>query len=214
MSNPSETATPPRRHRRGRKWVRPDVQIRIILLTLSVATIVLAINFQLDLLALARLEQNPATTVDGLLDQARGAILRQLLLSVGVAVPLAIWVGAIHAFKFCGPIFCFRRYFQGLIEGRWDRPCTLRAEDDLQDVKESINVSLDAIRGRIRSQQDLLKRVRPLIQGVSEAEGILREIEREEAEFSRRFADGNPALAAEVAATEAACADRAVPTTA
>jgi hypothetical protein len=179
--------------------VRPDVQIRIILLTLSVATIVLAINFQLNLLALAGLERSPATTIDGLIDQARSGILRQLFLSVGFAVPLAIWVGAIHAFKFCGPIFSFRRYFQGLIEGRWDQPCTLRSGDDLQDVKESINASLDAIRRTIRSQQDLLRRVRPLIQAASEAPGgpssaeeILREMEREEEEFLRRFTGGSP----------------------
>ena len=178
--------------------MRPDVQIRIILLTLSVATIVLAINFQLDLLALASLERNPATTVGGVLDQARAAILRQLFLAVALAVPLAIWVGAIHAFKFCGPIFCFRRYFQGLIDGRWDRPCTLRAEDDLQDVKESINASMDSIRRTIRSQQDLLRKTRPLIEaavenplGRSGAEEVLREIYREEEEFLRRFGDGN-----------------------
>jgi hypothetical protein len=182
--------------------------MRIILLTLSVATIVLAINFQLDLLALASLERNPATTVDGLLDQTRGAILRQLFLSAGLAVPLAVWVGAIHAFRFCGPIFSFRRYFQGLCEGRWDQPCTLRAGDDLQDVKESINKALDAVRGRLLSQQDLLRRVRPLLQAAPEAsqgidaEDILREIEREEAELSRRFPDRGPLPPARVATAE------------
>jgi len=201
--------------------VRPDVQIRIILLTLSVATIVLAINFQLDLLALASLERNPATTVDGVLDQTRSAILRQLLVSVALAVPLAIWVGAIHAFKFCGPIFAFRRYFKGLIEGRWDQPCTLRAGDDLQDVKESINASLDAIRRTIRSQQDLLRKVRPFIQAASEAPGglsgaeeILRQMEREEEEFLRRFTDGSPPSPPREASVVAAEDRVATPTTA
>jgi hypothetical protein len=194
MSNPGESEAA--HVRRRRKWIRPDVQVRIILLTLSVAIIVLAINFQLDLLALASLERSPATTVDGLAGVARSAILRQLLLSVLLAVPLAIWVGAIHAFRFCGPIFRFRRYFQELIEGRWDRPCTLRIEDDLQDVKDSINASLDEIRLRLRSHHDFLRRVRPLVQAAveathgSEAEDILREIEREEAELSRRFPGG------------------------
>ena len=212
MSNPGTKPPSPRPYRRRRKWVRSDIQLKIILMTLSVATIVLAINFQMNLFALSSIQGHPETSIDGVFHQINGSLLRQLLLSFCLVVPLSIWVGAIYAFKFCGPIYRFRGYFQELLEGRWDQPCTLRAGDDLQDVKDSINAAIEVFGKRIRSQNEVLKKVRPVLEASSEApekrrtiEEIIHQIEREETEFSRRFGGVESALPSELVRDKVAC---------
>src|SRR5262245_25529165 len=113
---------PLRTYKRRKKWVKPDLQLKIMLMTLSVATIVLAINFQLILLGLSRVHGHPAPTIDGTLDLIRSSLLKEFLIACGLVVPLCVWVGAVYAFKFCGPIYRFRLFFQELAAGRWDPP--------------------------------------------------------------------------------------------
>lgn len=195
--------TQPMKNRRRRKWIRPDLQLKIILLTLFVTTLVLITNFQLSLSGLWLLHKNAVMTVEGVLQQVQTLLLKEFLLSVAIAVPLSVSVGLIYAFKFCGPIYRFKKYFNDLKEGRWDQPCTLRKGDDLQDVNEAINGALDILREKVRAQHQVLQETRAVLAEPSVpfpdrslVQDLLRRIDAQEADFTRRLGAGKTAGAA------------------
>ena|SRR2546425_11168363 len=210
MSDTGKKQFPARAYKRRTKWIKPDLQLKIMLMTLSVATIVLSINFQLNLLGLSRIHGHPAPTIDGTLELVRSSLLRQFVFACCLVAPLSIWVGAVYAFKFCGPIYRFRRFFEELAAGRWDPPCRLRKGDDLQDVKDSINACLDLMKERLQKQHELLGTAREALGSPSALREepkvlvLLGEIDREAAEFDKRFGGGS-AIAAPTAAELAGC---------
>jgi hypothetical protein len=198
MSDDGEKQSPARAYKRRTKWVKPELQLKIVLMTLSVATIVLVINFQLNLLGLSRIHGYPASTIDGTLDLIRSSLLKQFLIACCLVVPLSIWVGAVYAFKFCGPIYRFRLFFRELAQGRWDPPCRLRKGDDLQDVKDSINACLDLMKERLKRQHELLGKAREALASPSTEVGeghdvqvLLSKMDQEAAEFEKRFGGGS-----------------------
>lgn len=200
MTGPGEPASK-KRPKRCRKLVRPDLQIRITLMTLSVCTVVLAVGFQLNLLDLSALHNAPPRTVAGALGQVKSLLLENLILCFLAVVALSVWTGFIYSFKFCGPLYRFQRFFEDGVEGRWDRPCNLRRGDDLQDMKDAINAFQAVLVDRIHRQDRLLRRSLPLIERAGdepadpgEIRALIEEITRESAETERRLGPPEPAV--------------------
>lgn len=195
MSETGAQPTSPRAHRRRKRWVRGDLQLKIILTVLSVAVVVLALNYQLNLIALGRLCENPPPATGQLLEQASHFLAKHFIISAIVLAMLSIWVGTFFAFKFCGPIYRFRKFFLDYLDQPWGHPCTLRKGDDLQDVKDSINAAMSMIHRRLRIQHELLERSRATLlaslEGTQERREIrklLDQLEEERIEFQARFA--------------------------
>ncbi len=129
------------KNRRKKKLIRVDLQLKIVFVTLLVTCLVLLINFQLSLAALWSLAEGipQYTSSDLIVAELKRVLYQKFLLSVGVGVPFAASVGILYSFKFCGPIHRFKIYFGELVNGSWRRPCTLRAGDDLTDIRDAIN---------------------------------------------------------------------------
>ena len=157
--------------RRKRKLVRMELQLKVVFVTLFVASLVLLINFQLSLASLWSLSSRltGATSIASALEELRRSLIGKFLISVGIAVPLAAAVGILYSFRFCGPIYRFKKYFKELLTGRWDTRCFLRQGDDLQDVCESIRLAMDSV-------QQFLRENRAIVDGLTQlgAEGGLR----------------------------------------
>ena len=145
--------------RRRKKLVRLDVQVRVILIALCVASLVLLVNFYLTFMTIT----NGSAAVTGpvavrlLLDNLRHSILNQFLISIGLSIPLAIGIGVLYSFRFAGPIYRFKKYFTELATGRWNVRCSLRQGDDLQDVCDAINAALDPMRKALEESHGILK---------------------------------------------------------
>jgi methyl-accepting chemotaxis protein len=215
----SQSAT---KNRRRKKLIRLDLQLKIVFITLFVASLVLLINFQLTLSGLWSISSqlNENTNVNQLLESIKISTIRKFLFSVAMAVPLAGFVGILYSFKFCGPIYKFKKYFTELSTGRWDDRCMLRQGDDLQDVAQSINEGIETLRDRIREDHEILSDVRTFLSNAvftldNESQELLAKIrERIDAEqkcFDERFPAGNvakhepePAQQAEAPVTTAA----------
>jgi hypothetical protein len=148
-------------NRRRKKLIRLDLQLKIVFIMLFVTSIVLLINFQLTLVGILGLDSQFGNNAQSkvVLDSIRQMMLLRFLISAGLAVPLAASVGILYSFKFCGPIYRFKKYFTDLVNGRWDQRCSLRKDDDLKDVCASINCGIDVFRGHIRSSHGLLQEV-------------------------------------------------------
>ena len=145
-------------NRRKKKLIRLDIQLKVAFVALFVACLVLLIHFQLGIAGLWNLSNkiSAGTSADVALEMARSLFISKFVLSLVVAVPLAISVGVIYSFKFSGPVYRFKKHFVDLVSGRWDEPMVLRTGDDLMDVCEAINGGLDLLRGRLRASQELL----------------------------------------------------------
>jgi len=196
--NDNKTPSGARNRRRG-TWARPDLQLKIILMTLCMGVLVLLINYQLNSFGLVGIRNNPALTFAEMFQEVRSCLFNQMIVSFCLVVPVSIWIGAIYAFKFCGPIYRFKRFFDGHLDGQWDKPCSLRKGDDLHDLKDSINAAMKVIHQKIRRQNDLLMDVRTVLEDPSasmESDGksldLIQRIDTESADFADRFADSEP----------------------
>jgi len=134
-------------------------------------------------------------------------------LGVSVAAGILISISAAFAyFGVAGPIYRFRTYFEGLVRGRWDRPCTLREAAPLQDVNTQINAGLDALRGTLTRQNDLLHEVRTWIvrhsDGSDEHRAMLEKIDASCADFAQRMGGEESGATSSLAEAEAELASK------
>ncbi|MBI4600522.1 MAG: hypothetical protein HY721_01040, partial [Planctomycetes bacterium] len=143
-------------NRRKKQFVRFDVQLKVVLIALFVASFVLLIHFQLALSSFLSLSDrlSAATSIAAALEILRQELIRRFFLAFAIAIPLAVSVGVIYSFKFSGPVYRFKRYFTDLAGGRWDAPLALRKTDDLQDVCTAINAGLAPLRDRLRAHRE------------------------------------------------------------
>lgn len=87
------------------------------------------------------------------------AVTKRFLLSIGISIPVAAAVGIVYSFRFAGPIYSLHRFFKGLEDQPWDRRCSLRKGDDLQDVCTSINVGFDKLRSALRESREICAQI-------------------------------------------------------
>ena len=194
---------------RKRKLMRLDLQIKVVFITLFVTSLVLLINFQLNLAAVWALAGRYINSQDttSLIEAFKKSTVQTFLLSIGMAVPLAASVGVLYSFKFCGPIFRFKQYFASLKEGRWDERCMLRKGDDLHDVSDTINESMDLLRDRLRRDHALFQEVKQLLEAnpsikensssKDRLDKLHAEIDEEDEFFRERFRSGPSAAPAD-----------------
>ena len=152
-------------NRRKTKFIRPDMQLKVIFITFFVASFVLLIDFQLCLSGLWSLSTRVGGTaaVDLALEEMRLTLIRKFLVAFGLAIPLSVCVGILYTFRFSGPIHRFKLYFGQLAAGRWDARCELREADQLRDVCERINSGVDVLRTQILKDLRLLQDARDVL---------------------------------------------------
>ena len=143
-----------KRNRRKRKWLRSPLQFKVVLLVWGVAVALAFVMFQLSVVGLF--------TFDGVAD-TRGfvgamlpTLLKCFLLTLALSVPFATILAVNVSFRFCGPLYRFQQYFKDLPCGRWDKPCRIRAKDDLQDLNALINTGLETLVETVAEQHKLL----------------------------------------------------------
>ena len=179
---------------RRRKFIRKDLQLKMTLGTLFVSLTILFFNFQIPFVGLWIYSQGAPVDGPELSSQMNRLILVSFFLSVLLTVPLAIWMGVIFAFQFCGPIYAIKRYFVGFKEGVWTGSLRLREKDDLKDLRDVINQSVELVKERLTGQNDVLDEVESILREVELPEAsrervsaLLDRIAVEKAEFDRRF---------------------------
>ncbi len=191
--------------RRKTKFIRKDLQLKIILGTLFVAIFVLAFSLQVPFIGLRILQEVSPQSVQSVFGLFTKLLWTSLGLSVLVTIPLSVWMGVAFSFRFCGPIHRIKQYFEGLASGRWDSTLSLRKSDDLQDVKDVINNFMDSARERLRGQHEALEAAREaLLKGRKaimdpvEADRLICRIDSECARLAERLGseglDGRSAI--------------------
>ncbi len=187
-------------YRRRTKWVRPELQLKVIGAALLLGVVILTVNLILLRVNLLQFKEPPTETATEVVAKVRASFVRATVVSLVAAIPLSVLLGIFFSFRFCGPIYRFRKFFQELDAGRWDSDCHLRQGDNLQDLRAIINRVLRSMRERLLRQHDLIRKYRQLVEEHSDAFGgdervgrLLEETDRETAEIERRFATERPA---------------------
>lgn len=150
---------------RRKKLIRLDVQLRVVLIALCVASFVLLINFQLCMtgLEVSKGKFSVGTSPYFALEGLRSLLVSRFLVSIALSIPMAALVGVLYSFKFAGPIFRFSKYFHDLQAGSWNQRCAVRKGDDLQDLCVSINGAIDPIRDSMVKNQGILEDLRAMV---------------------------------------------------
>ncbi|HED64299.1 MAG TPA: hypothetical protein ENJ09_01970 [Planctomycetes bacterium] len=138
--------TPPRRHRRRIKLIKPRLQLRLT----SVFVGLSALGFLLQSLHVAlRLSELSTTIPEGgtyLMAVLPELPLEILAVSFGMLLPLTVAIGVMVTFRIAGPVYRFEKYLMEVHEGREVRPCKLRKGDQLQELCEIINIVTEPLR--------------------------------------------------------------------
>ena len=151
---------------RKKKLIRLDVQLRVVLIALCVASCVLLVNFQLSLGAVASAAKGlkNGTSARAAIEDLRISMINRFALSIGLTIPMAAVVGILYSFKFAGPIHGLSKYFNQLKLGPWNKRCSLRKGDDLQDLATAINDALDPLCRFLEENGAVLKELEGLLE--------------------------------------------------
>lgn len=190
MSNEKPKGERKQPNRRRRKFIRKDLQLKIIFGTLFVALIVLVINFQLPIMGMRIMRTNSSILLDAHYNLMVKLLVTSFATSFLLTIPLAIWMGIVFSFQFCGPIYKIKKFFVELNSGRWDRVCRLRQKDDLKDIAAVINQFVGLARDRLRGQHAALEKVRTFLETCDKSEqvdSLLALIAEEESQYRPRL---------------------------
>jgi hypothetical protein len=134
---------------RKNKLPRPGLQLRITgaFCAAAVACVVLQAVL-LDRSFRALFDRLPED--GGLLRELWPELLRgNVLLTLGVLVPLTLLLGTLATFKVAGPLTGMQRWLDALDRGEDPGPCRIRKGDELQDLCEQLNEARDARDARV-----------------------------------------------------------------
>ncbi len=135
MSTTTSKQQKSRGNKRKRRYIRPDIQIKVILCILFSTSAVLLFNFQIPLVTLY--------FSNTIMEPVQHILLRVLMAGFGfslvIAALISIWAGIVISFHFCGPLHRIKMHLNQLLAGRWDGNCTLRKNDDLKDIAKALN---------------------------------------------------------------------------
>ena len=115
-----------------RKIIKPGLQLKVI--AVFTGTAVLCLVFQAVLMT-------KTLGVEGqtLSPHVVSSVLQNLLLSIGLLVPVSFVIGAMVTHRIAGPIYRFEQYLGQVAESEVDAPCRIRRNDELHDLCAAIN---------------------------------------------------------------------------
>ncbi len=131
---------------RQNRLVRPRLQVRLILAFLGVATFALLMQYVLFASALSAAAAELPHDGELFLESAFGISLVILAISLGVLLPLTLFVGVIVTFRIAGPVHRFQTHLRSVADGIDPGVCRIRKGDELHDLCAILNSALDRMR--------------------------------------------------------------------
>lgn len=126
-------------HKRRIKLIQPALQIRLISAFVGMAFLALTLQFLLFTSTLTELASELPEDGATLLDRVPDHVVRILIISFLIFLPLTFCVGVIITFRIAGPIYRFETYLKQVIRGEKPPDCRLREGDELKGLCELIN---------------------------------------------------------------------------
>lgn len=131
--------------RRSKKLIDRSLQLRLVGTFVAVGCV--AVLFQVILMnqSILQLGRSLGDPGEQVLRMGPKVLLRTLLITTGVLVPVSLVIGILATHRIAGPAYRMRMYLEQVAqEGVPDYPCKVRDGDELQDLCERLNQTLAA----------------------------------------------------------------------
>jgi len=136
------------------KLIKPSLQLKLVGTFVGMTALTLLLQY---LLVTAHLTEAATRMPDGgshLMSILPEMMMKVLLLSFLVVLPLMFCVGVLTTFRIAGPVYRFEQYLTAVAQGKEDGPCRLRKGDELWDLCDKINEATAALRHMQLPQDD------------------------------------------------------------
>ena len=134
------------RYRRRQKFPRPGLQMRLVTGFMAL----LAVGMSLQLVLLHGLIQRSTALFPGgggaLAEMMPELMLSAWFYSFACLMPLLLVFGLLFTFRVAGPISRFETYLRAVVNGETDERCSVREDDELQELCNLLNSAMDALR--------------------------------------------------------------------
>ena len=133
-------------NRRKKKLIKSGLQLKLVSAFLAMA--VVAALFQVVLLntSLLKLTENLGVQTAEVNARFAAILMRNLLITLGVLVPIMLVFGILITHRVAGPIYKFERHLEAIARGEEQGDCKLRKGDELHDLCERINTAVRVLR--------------------------------------------------------------------
>ena len=138
------------RHKRKIKLIKPQFQIKLVSIFLCLSVACMVVQFTLLNVALTDLAMSIPQYGAALSSEVFGILWNHLFLTIGLMVPLTLFVGILVTFRVAGPVYRFEQYFQAIADGQNPGECHIRNGDEFQELCANINQAMRTLRNEGR----------------------------------------------------------------
>ena len=126
-------------YKRKIKLIKPDIQLRLTLTFVGVSALALTMQFLLFANTIAEAALTLPNDSTLMVEAMDGLLVKVILTSFVLFLPLVYAVGILTTFRFAGPIYRFEVFLGEVMRGERPADCRLRQGDHLVDFCELLN---------------------------------------------------------------------------
>ena len=133
-------------YRRRQKLIKPRLQLKLTLIFVGLSALSLLLQFVLFQSALTSAALELPNDAVLLMGATNGLLMRVLLVSFLVFLPLTFLVGVLTTFRIAGPVYRFEQFLAAVQRGERPPNFKLRKGDELVDLATLINEATQPLR--------------------------------------------------------------------
>ena len=126
-------------YKRRKKLVNPGLQLRMSGVFVGLTALMLGLQFVLMTAELHQVANKLPSDGSALLEESNGIVLKLILVSAAVFLPLTLLVGILSTFRIAGPLYRFQRFLEAVRDGESPADFRLRDKDELHDLAALLN---------------------------------------------------------------------------
>jgi hypothetical protein len=154
MHDSPTPSSPPVKYKRRKKLIQPGLQFALTKHFLVAIVFALLFQFTLFAMTISQLAADLPNDSTRLLDAATPAILKVLLVSLVVFLPLTVYLGIRTTFRVAGPLYRFGVFLRAVERGEQVEECRIRELDHLHDFCALLNRVTSPLRAEASRRQE------------------------------------------------------------
>ncbi|MEM7310754.1 MAG: hypothetical protein AAF682_29035 [Planctomycetota bacterium] len=133
------------RFKRRRKLIKPRLQLRLVGTFAALTATGFLLQAQLFGAELMDLAAELPEGREHIEAAAVPLVMRTLVLSFGLLLPLILAIGIVSTFRIAGPVYRMEQHLGSLARGERPGPCRIRTEDELHELCNRLNAAVAAL---------------------------------------------------------------------
>lgn len=126
-------------YKRRKKLIKPGLQLRMSGVFVGLTALMLGLQLVLMTAELHQVANKLPSDGAALLEESNGIVLKLLLVSAAIFLPLTLLVGILSTFRIAGPLYRFQRFLEAVRDGESPEDFRLRDKDELHDLAALLN---------------------------------------------------------------------------